>query len=116
MASFSVNSKTNPKKHCNNVVTEKEEKDETKGKRDEKEGEKKRSEEEKLKKKSEYKERGVLQKDLSYPHAPSKNKMERIFFDNLLPRNYFAGNLKHDSTFERFRKNRSYIEERNIEL
>ena len=34
----------------------------------------------------------------------------------MLPKNYFAGNLKQDSTFERFRKNRSYIEERNIEL
>jgi len=34
----------------------------------------------------------------------------------LLPRNYFAGNLKQDSTFERFLKNRSYIEERNREL
>jgi len=28
----------------------------------------------------------------------------------------FAGNLKQDSTFERFRKNKSYIEERHIEL
>jgi len=34
----------------------------------------------------------------------------------LLPKNYFAGNLKQDSTVENFRKNRSYIEERNIEL
>jgi len=34
----------------------------------------------------------------------------------LLPKNYFAENLKQDSTFERFQKNRSYIEERNIEL
>jgi len=34
----------------------------------------------------------------------------------LLPKNYFAGNLKQDSTLKRFRKNRSYIEERNIEL
>ena len=34
----------------------------------------------------------------------------------MLPKNYFAGNLKQDSTFERFQKNRSYIEERNIEL
>jgi len=34
----------------------------------------------------------------------------------LLSRNYFVGNLKQDSTFERFLKNRSYIEERNREL
>jgi len=34
----------------------------------------------------------------------------------LLPKNYFVGNLKQDSTFERFLKNKSYIEERNIEL
>jgi len=40
---FSVNSQTNLKEHCNNVVAEKEEKDETEGKRDEKE----RSEEKK---------------------------------------------------------------------
>ncbi|XP_068465847.1 uncharacterized protein [Phaseolus vulgaris] len=109
---FSVNSQTNSKEHCDNVVAEKEEKDETKGKRDEKE----RSEEEKIKRKSENKERGVLEKDLSYPHSPSKKEKERKFFDKLLPKNYFAGNLKQDSTFERFRKNRSYIEERNIEL
>jgi len=43
-------------------------------------------------------------------------KKDNFFFDNLLPKNYFAGNLKQDSTLERFRKNRSYIEERNIEL
>jgi len=34
----------------------------------------------------------------------------------LLPKSYLAGNMKQDSTFERFMKNRSYIEERNIEL
>jgi len=45
-----------------------------------------------------------------------KKRDEKNFFDNLLPKNYFAGNLKQDSTFERFSKNRSYIEERNIEL
>jgi len=45
-----------------------------------------------------------------------KKEKERKFFDKLLPKNYFAGNLKQDSTFERFRKNRSYIEKRNIEL
>ena len=45
-----------------------------------------------------------------------KKEKERKFFDKLLPKNYFAGNLKQDSTFERFRKNRLYIEERNIEL
>jgi len=44
---FSANIITNPKEHCNNVVTGKEEKDETEGKRDEKERENKRSEEEK---------------------------------------------------------------------
>ena len=60
--------------------------------------------------------RGVIEKDLSYPHPPSKKEKERKFFDKLLPKNYFVGNLKQDSTFERFRKNRSYIEERNIEL
>ena len=109
---FSVNSQTNPKEHCNNVVVEKEEKDETEDKRDEKE----RSEEKKIKKKSENKERGILEKDLSYSHPPSKKEKERKFFDKLLPKNYFAGNLKQDSTFERFRKNRSYIEERNIEM
>jgi len=63
---FSVNSQTNPKEHCNNVVAEKEDKDEMEGKRDEKE----RSEEKTIKKKSENKERGVLEKDLSYPHPP----------------------------------------------
>ena len=102
---FSVDSQINPKKHCNNVVTEK--KDETGLER-----EKKRSEEEKIK----NKERGVLEKDLSYLHPISKKEKERKFFDKLLPKTYFAGNLKQDSTFERFRKNRSYIEERNIEL
>ncbi|XP_068492013.1 uncharacterized protein [Phaseolus vulgaris] len=109
---FSVNRQTNSKEHCDNVVAEKEEKDEIEGKRDEKE----RSEEEKIKKKSENKERGFFEKDLSYPHSPSKSEKERKFFDKLLPKNYFAGNLKQDSTFERFRKNRSYIEEKNIEL
>ncbi|XP_068492294.1 uncharacterized protein [Phaseolus vulgaris] len=109
---FSVNRQTNSKEHCDNVVAEKEEKDEIEGKRDEKE----RGEEEKIKKKSENKERGVFEKDLSYPHSPSKSEKERKFFDKLLPKNYFAGNLKQDSTFERFRKNRSYIEEKNIEL
>ena len=34
----------------------------------------------------------------------------------MLPKSYFAGNLKQDSTFERFQKNKSYIEEKNIEL
>ena len=34
----------------------------------------------------------------------------------MLPKNYFAGNLKQDSTLDKFRKNKSYIEERNIEL
>jgi len=34
----------------------------------------------------------------------------------LLPRNYFAGNLKKNSTFERFMKNKSYIEEINREM
>jgi len=34
----------------------------------------------------------------------------------LFPQNYFAGNLKQYSTFERFLKNMSYIEKRNIEL
>ncbi|XP_068475111.1 uncharacterized protein [Phaseolus vulgaris] len=109
---FLVNRQTNSKEHCDNVVAEKEEKDETEGKRDEKE----RSEEEKIKKKSENKERGIFEKDLSYPHSPSKREKERKFFDKMLPKNYFAGNLKQDSTFERFRKNKSYIEEKNIEL
>ena len=95
---FSVNRQTNSKEHCDNVVAEKEEKDEIEGKRDEKE----RSEEEKIKKKSENKERGVFEKDLSYPHSPSQSEKERKFFDKLLPKNYFAGNLKQDSTFERF--------------
>jgi len=40
--------------------------------------EKKRSEKEKIKRKSENKERGVLEKYLSYPHAPSKKEKERI--------------------------------------
>jgi len=48
---FLVNNQTNPKEHCNNVVTEKEEKDETEGNKDEKERENKKSEEEKIKKK-----------------------------------------------------------------
>ena len=39
-----------------------------------------------------------------------------FFFDNLLHKRYFAGNRKQDSTLERFWKNRSYIEERNIKL
>jgi len=55
---FSVDNQTNQKEHCNNVVIEKE--DET----EELEREKKRSEEEKIK----NKERGVIEKDLSYPH------------------------------------------------
>jgi len=41
---FLVNSQTNPKEHCNNVVSQKEEKDEIERERDEKEREKKRSE------------------------------------------------------------------------
>ena len=45
-----------------------------------------------------------------------KKEKDKTFFDNFLPKNYFAGNLKQDSTLERFRKNRSYIGERNIEL
>ena len=56
-----------------------------------------------------------LKKDLSYPHAPSKKDKDNFFY-NLLRKNYFAGNLKQDSTLERFRKNMSYIEEENIEL
>jgi len=31
-----------------------------------------------------------------------KKEKERKFFDKLLSKNYFAGNLKQDSTFERF--------------
>jgi len=58
---LSVESQTNLKEHCSNVVAEKE--DDT----EELEREKKRSEEEKFK----NKERGVLEKDLSYPYAPS---------------------------------------------
>jgi len=69
-----------------------------------------------LKEKIKNKERSALETDLSYPQPPSKKEKERKFFVKLLPKNYFAGNLKQDSTFERFRKNRSYIEERNIEL
>jgi len=103
---LSIDSQTNPKEHCNNVVTEKE--DETK----ELERKKKRSKEEKIKNKA----RSVLEKDLSYPYPPLKKEKERKFFDKLPPKNYFATNLKQDSTFERFRKNRSYIVERNIEL
>jgi len=34
----------------------------------------------------------------------------------LLHKYYFAGNLKQDSTVERFLKNKSYIEKRNIDL
>jgi len=49
-------------------------------------------------------------------HAPSKKEKEGKFFDNLFPKNYFAGNLKQDSTFERFVKNMSYIEEINRKL
>ena len=45
-----------------------------------------------------------------------KKRSTHFFFDSLLPKNYFAGNLKQDSTLERFRKNRSYIEEINTEL
>ncbi|XP_068466513.1 uncharacterized protein [Phaseolus vulgaris] len=103
---FLVDNQTNPKEHCNKVIAEKE--DET----EELEREMKRSGEEKIK----NKERSVLEKDLSYPHPPSKTEKDKKFFDKLLPRNYFAGNLKQDSTFERFLKNRSYIEERNREL
>jgi len=55
-----------------------------------------------------------LEKDLSYPHEKKEN--ERKFLDRLLPKNYFVQNLKQNSTFERFQKNRSYIEERNIKL
>ena len=55
---FSVDNQTNPKEHCNKVIAEKE--DET----EELEREMKRSEEEKIK----NKERGVIEKDLSYPH------------------------------------------------
>ena len=47
-------------------MAKKEKKNETDGKRSEKEREKKRSEEEK----NENKERGIFEKDLSYPHAP----------------------------------------------
>jgi len=87
---FSVNSQSNPKEHCYNVVTKKE--DETEEKREETEREKKKSEEEKIK----NKERGVFAKDLSYLHPPSKKEKERKFFDKLLPKNYFAKNLKKD--------------------
>jgi len=48
---FSANTITNPKKHCNNVVAEIEEKNESEGERDEKERENKRSEEKKIKEK-----------------------------------------------------------------
>ena len=41
---------------------------------------------------------------------------EIIVFDNFLPKNYFAGNVKQDLKFEIFMKNRSYIEERNIKM
>jgi len=109
---FSANTITNPKEHCNNVVIEKEEKYKMEGKRDENEREKKISEE----KKGENKERGVLENDLSYPLALSKKEKDIIVFDNLVPKNYFARNLKQDSTLERFRKSKIYIEERNIEL
>jgi len=76
----------------------------------------KRSEEEKIKERNENKEKSVIEKDLSYPHAPSKKEKGRKFFYRLLPKNYFAENLKQDSTLKIFRKNMSYIEERNREL
>jgi len=65
------------------------------------------------KKKLKIRREVLLKKDLSYPHVPLKKEKEIIFFNNLLPKNYFTRNLKQDSTLERFRKNRSYIEERN---
>ena len=74
---FLAKTTTNPKEHCNNVVAEKE--DEIEGKIEDKEREKKRSEEEKIN----NKERGVLEKDLSYPRPPSKIKRRKeILFIN----------------------------------
>ena len=73
--------------------------DEKEDETEELEREKKRSGEEKIK----NKERDVIEKYLSYPHAPSKKDKERIyFFEKLLPKNYFARNLKQDSTLQRF--------------
>ena len=57
-----------------------EKENETEGKRDGKEREKKRSEEKKIKKISENKERGVLEKNLSNPHAPSKKEKDNFYF------------------------------------
>ena len=109
---LSANAQTNPREHCseiasgsgripgerdgNNVVVEKEEKNEIEGERDEKEIEKKRSEEKKIKNKERY----VLEKRFIIFSCSFKKK--NFLFDNLLPKNYFAGNLKQNSTFERF--------------
>ena len=60
--------------------------------------------------------REVFLKNIYHLILLQKKEKERKFFDKLLPKNYFAGNLTQNSTFERFRKNRSYIEERNIKL
>ena len=49
-----------------------------------------KTKQEKKQKNSENKERGVLEKDLSYPHAPSKKHKKMKFFDNLLSNISFA--------------------------
>ena len=123
---FSANAQTNPREHSNEIVAEcgkitgerdgkivgaEKEKDETERERDEKE----RKKEKKVRKKKLKIKREVFLKKIYYIPRLLKKK-RRNCFDNLLPKNYFAGNFKQDSTLQRFRKNRSYIEERNIEL
>jgi len=54
--------------------------------------------EEKIKeKKLKIRREVFLKKDLSYPHASSKKEKDIKYFDNLLPKNYFARNMKQDS-------------------
>jgi len=79
---FLANTITNPKEHCNNVVTEKEKKNEKEGERDKKEREKKRSKEKKIKEKMKIR-REVLLKNIYHILMllqKKKKKKKKFFF------------------------------------
>jgi len=67
----------------------------------------KREEEKKKKKRSEDEERGVLKKNLSYPHVPFKKREGKISFSvNCSLKNYFAGMSEQKSSYEEVRRKR----------
>jgi len=87
---FATNTTTNPKKHCNKITTESD------NKIKEGDGEMVKVEEEKGENRKEGEKYEVVEsgvsKELSHSFMPIKEEKKGFFFsDKLLPKNYFAG-------------------------